>query len=137
MAKLVTILARELKDWPVRNDYPLTQAYDGHLFVRCADREYGKETIRTSIFVSISDDITSATITRAQWEAERARILLENQPEHDAEIKELVEIACAKKQPRTFTESDIKAAFEAGANWANGGVKAGADEYVEKLKGLK
>lgn len=76
-------------------------------------------------------------VTRAQWEAERARLLLDNQPDRGQEIKELVEIACDNKSQHTFTESDIKAAFEAGANWANGGVKAGAAEYVEKLKGLK
>lgn len=71
---LKRILARKLKEWPViAQGHPLTQAYDGSLFVYCADLPEGYETIRTGIRLEIADDIASdgGTVTRAEWAAER------------------------------------------------------------------
>ena len=36
-----------------------------------------------------------------------------------------------------FTESELAAAFAAGANWVRGAIEDGAKEYVEKLKEQK
>lgn len=76
--KLVEILARELKEWPFAEHLPMTQAYDGSIFVSSADRGEGEGTLRTGITVTIAEDIASdEPVTRAQWEAERARIAQE------------------------------------------------------------
>ena len=86
---LKRILARELKEWPaVAQDYPLTQAYDGSLFVSSADFPEGDAAIRTGIRLEIADDIASdgGTVTRADWEAERALLASEQaQPLGDSE----------------------------------------------------
>lgn len=86
---LKRILARELKEWPViAQGHPLTQAYDGSLFVSCADLPEGDETIRTGIRLEIADDIASdgGTVTRAEWAAERYLLNYEQaQPLGDSE----------------------------------------------------
>lgn len=45
----------------------------------------------------LADDWNAVRVTRAQLEAERARILLEQQPERDPDIAEIVEKSCGKR----------------------------------------
>lgn len=67
--KLVEILARELKEWPIRAE-EIGQWPGGEVCVRDLIGVSARE-IFTSI--TIADDV-DAWVTRAQWEAERARI---------------------------------------------------------------
>lgn len=70
--KLVEILARELKEWPVDESLPLRQANDDSLYVS-AQHTNGKDTNYLDIFVSKSEN-RLCDVTRAQWEAERNHI---------------------------------------------------------------
>lgn len=73
--KLVEILARELKDWPVEDSFPICQAMKGVLYVSCVlQGNEDAETIWTEILLELAEDWDEAEVTRAQWEAERARI---------------------------------------------------------------
>lgn len=109
---LKRILARELPEWPaIAQDYPLTQDYDGSLFVSCADLPEGERTIRTGIRVTVTDDIANdrCTVTRADWEAERAKILLESQPKRDPVIQEITtDVSVAYQLERGYEAEEVK-----------------------------
>lgn len=81
--KLVTILAEELPEWPEGakeiGQWPLGEIVVKSM-IRCK-----------TLFIAtqMADDQDSCYVTRAQWEAERARILLESRPERDPVIKEV------------------------------------------------
>lgn len=69
--KLVEILARELKEWP-EDCIGFEQAIDGDI---CADRDATKKNYRhLAVSMTLAEDWISSYVTRAQWEAERARI---------------------------------------------------------------
>lgn len=92
--KLVEILARELKEWP-NSIEPLTQSAVGHEIIY--DNSVGT-SLDPVFFPSVrhtEDDVYPA-VTRAQWEAERARILLESQPERDADVAKVVDGVSAR-----------------------------------------
>lgn len=74
---LVEILARELPEWPEGVE-ELHQWSDGEVTGRGFSAGYK----------AIASDREDAKVTRAQWEAERARILSESQPERDPVISE-------------------------------------------------
>lgn len=122
---LKRILARELKEWPViAKGHPLTQAYDGSLFVSCADLPEGDETIRTGIRLEIADDIASdgGTVTRAEWAAERYLLACEQaQPlgdseEFDQALWDKVAVAALAKSIGTYpddtTSEQVRYCFE-------------------------
>lgn len=82
--KLVEILARELKEWP---EYVkcIAQDSDGcahpwggcNLEYKNGELNSGTEIVRMAAYtvkMILADDHKSAIVTRAQWEAERARI---------------------------------------------------------------
>lgn len=80
MAKLVEILARELKEWP-RGCVSLTQsAFDREVI---EDNDAGSPI---GFFASERHDESGLypTVTRAQWEAERARIAANQQATAEA-----------------------------------------------------
>lgn len=67
--KLVEILARELKAWPIRAE-ELGQWPGGEVCVRDLIGVSAREVFTSN---TIADDV-DVWVTRAQWEAERARI---------------------------------------------------------------
>jgi hypothetical protein len=151
MAKLKTLLAQKLPEWPEGVLY-IDQTCTGALF-GAYDR-VGIHYKKIEVSLGLAHDWTDALVTRAQWQAERDRIAANQQATKEAReiasgkglIFGSVDEMCAelealatgqKKLPYAFTEADIKTAFEAGANWMRGAGEAGADEYVDKLKGLK
>lgn len=83
--KLVTILAEEFPEWPEGVE-ELHQWSDGE--VTGAGFSAGYKTI--------APDWCHSKVTRAQWEAERARILLESQPERDADVANVVDGVAAR-----------------------------------------
>lgn len=96
MAKLVEILARELKEWPEGAE-SIWQADDGAVLA---------DTVALFAASEISD--VDDYVTRAQWEAERARIAANQQATAEAreiartgamtaEEQELADIACGKR----------------------------------------
>lgn len=85
--KLVEILARELKEWP-----------EGARCARQSDETrkiyfYGaKEDKHDFDFHVFAEDAgQNVTVTRTQWEEERARVLAESQPERDADVANVVD----------------------------------------------
>jgi hypothetical protein len=129
---LKRILARELPAWPaVAQNYPLTQGYDGSLFVSCVDLPDGAKTVITGIRLQIADDIYSygGTVTRAEWEAERALLASEQaQPlgdseEFDQALWDKVAISfiggSAADQRATWTERGTKEIVEQASNVAD------------------
>ena len=106
--KLVEILARELKEWPRTEVLYLSQAQDGDLVLDFCDpvsdvpgdwEHLGKCFDRAS-------DWIDAKVTIDQWEAERARILLESQPERDPLIREITSSASVGYQLERDFESE-------------------------------
>ena len=98
MAKLVEILARDWNNWPVEPFLPVSQNAEGCLFVSCRFTE-NVETRYLGIDAELSDDLND-DVTRAQWEAERERILAESSKLTEADkahIEELTAIACGKR----------------------------------------
>lgn len=77
--KLVEILAREWKGWPVQGHLPVSQGVTGRLYVSDVFTESGK-TLRLDEEVEVAEDMATAEVTRAQWEAERSRIAAEEAP---------------------------------------------------------
>lgn len=113
--KLVTILAEKIQNWPDGAIYALQNCMENspeylqiYFYGDCGD---------DSDFCSneFAEDAEHADVTLDQWEAERARILLESQPERDPFIKELVEIACKNK--RLPDVNDIDVAYLNQALW--------------------
>lgn len=106
--KLVEILARELKEWPRTEVLYLSQAQDGDLVLDFCDpvsdvpgdwEHLGKCFDRAS-------DWIDAKVTIDQWESERARILLESQPERDPLIREITSSASVGYQLERDFESE-------------------------------
>lgn len=109
--KLVEILAREWKNWPVDAWLPISQDAEGALFVSCRFTENG-ETRNLGIEVELSDDLED-DVTRDQWVKERARIAANQQATQEARaiaqgagerfdnvdemIADLTAIACGKR----------------------------------------
>lgn len=100
MAKLVEIAAREVQYWPGYKY--IAQRADGLLF--CTGGGDGAHRIGYS---EIADDRSKSVVTRAQWEAERARI-----ERHSALIEaSMMELEEAERERQLaesskFTESD-------------------------------
>jgi len=132
MAKLVDILARELVEWP-KDVSHIGQASNGDLVAHYYHDGFGFSYMGE--VVEVAENFIDGHVNSAQWQAARASYLASIQPERDADIEKVVD--GTKKLPYAFTEADIRAAFEAGANWMRGAVADGAAEYVDKLKGLK
>ena len=84
--KLVTILAEEFPEWLFGGNR-MSQNMNG-LLKTSAGIGYA--------FFELSEDYETANVTRAQWEAERARILLESQPERDADVAKVVDGVAAR-----------------------------------------
>lgn len=74
--KLVEILARELNEWPSNRVLSLAQAVDGDvIYDFCSPPSEEEEDYKHSgLFLERAEDWVDACVTRAQWEAERARI---------------------------------------------------------------
>lgn len=89
--KLVERLARALLEWPHGVESITQSSVDGELYFHHADYEMTE----SGIYLEQADYCLD--VTRAQWEAERARILAGAQPERDEFIKELVDEACGKR----------------------------------------
>ena len=102
--KLVTILAEEMPVWPEGGVRSIGQTCSGALHF---DGAFGHLIRHSNLKYTICDDIYENKVTRAQWEAERARILLDSQPERDPFIKELVEIACKTKRLPDVNDIDV------------------------------
>ena len=97
MAKLVEILARELKEWPEPFD-AFMQGPEGQIYLGDG----------MTLTLELADDWLTDVVTRAQWEAERARIATNQQATAEAreiartgamtaEEQELADIACGKR----------------------------------------
>lgn len=91
--KLVEILARELKEWPSCTDV-VGQAIDGTIHL-CDSFDANMNGHSDQVF-NIAEDSAYTDVTRSQWEAERARILLESQPERDADVAKVVDGVAAR-----------------------------------------
>lgn len=91
--KLVEILARDLQEWPKGRVVLIAQAVDGDL-IASKDSNFSN-TFYLGIH-ELSEDHGTASVTRAQWETERARILLESQPERDADVAKVVDGVAAR-----------------------------------------
>lgn len=116
--KLVTILAEELPEWPDGakeiGQWPLGEIVVKSM-IRCK-----------TLFIAtqMADDQDSCYVTRAQWEAERARILLESQPERDPVIKEIVENVSVGYRMEEAFYTDGESLWDKVAIAAIGGVVA-------------
>lgn len=151
MAKLVDILARELVEWPEGASHAVVDTAGTEREVALCFTTGGPPKWQDTLAFSIlGDDVPasvfwhsfstpgafglksspSAICSYESWKAARATYLSSIHPGRDADIEP------EKKPPYAFTEADIRAAFEAGANWMHGAVKDGAAEYVDKLKGV-
>lgn len=106
MAKLVEILARELKEWPegaidaLQRQYKKSPEYLYVYFYGACGDDFD--------FIASEEAEDSHSVTRAQWEAERARIAANQQATQEAreiykagtmthEEQELSAIACGKQ----------------------------------------
>lgn len=90
--KLVEIVGMLIAEWPERVEC-MVQGSNGDIYP--AGGRVSGDIVWPC--VQLADDWILSEVTRAQWEAERARILLESQPERDPFIKELVDIACGNR----------------------------------------
>lgn len=71
--KLVEILARDWIEWPINHDGPLAQNAHGGIYIPGSFRVDGFDA-GLCMSVKQADDWRIALVARAQWEAERARI---------------------------------------------------------------
>ena len=101
--KLVDILARELKEWPVKKQKFVVQEGDKELYFYqnkknaiysgfkswfCAD---GATYAEPSIRLKLSDDWKTAIVSKSEWESARAAYLSRIQPARDPEIAAVVD----------------------------------------------
>lgn len=70
--KLLQLLAKELKEWPSSNPDSVGQAVDGTLYYLCNGS--GACYARSKKKYTHNTDHATAIVTRADWEAEKARI---------------------------------------------------------------
>lgn len=135
MAKLAEILARELKEWP-EGLYCIVQEWDKELY-KANDETYfggGAAWYRGDgyfqprlIAPELAEDWRAAKVTRAQWEAERARIAANQQATTEAqeiphtgsmtnEEQGLAAIACGKrsKEDQVMWDKVAVACYAAG-----------------------
>lgn len=126
---LVEILARELKEWPIRAE-EIGQWPCGEVCVRDL---IGVSTREIFTSITIADDI-DAWVTRAQWEAERARILAESSKFTEADkahIAELTAIACGKrsKEDQALWDKVAIAAISGLTSWKDGPESLAEDAF--------
>lgn len=101
MAKLVEIAAREIVGFPA-GFQRLSQRSDG-LIVAAAGYGYTREV---AIF-DIAEDRETAVVTRAQWEAERARIAMQGISEFAQEQENAERASIAANQQSTAEAREI------------------------------
>lgn len=101
--KLVDILARELKEWPVKQQEFVVQESDGELYFykQREDAEHSGFNTWLSkknaaypepcIWVNLSEDWKKSVISKSEWESERAAYLASIQPARDPEIAAVVD----------------------------------------------
>lgn len=138
MAKLVEILARELKEWPSGFE-SILNTQDGLVFGIDFDGYDGYDLD----IIAKTDDYER--VTRAKWEAERARIAANQQATAEAreisrtgamtaEEKELADIACGKRSREDQALWDKVAVAAIPALIANPGEWSGDDEAGGEIR---
>lgn len=102
--KLVTILAEELPEWP-DDASVIVQEGDKEIYTGIERLSYDGDSswrglggyFHPQIQLSeLATDWKTSQVTHAQWEAERARILLESQQERDADVAKVVDCVAAR-----------------------------------------
>lgn len=113
--KLVERLARELPEWPGSRIYSMEQASDGDVIYNlCHPPSLDDEDYEYSgKHMALAEDWSGTVVTRAQWEAERARIASTAYVEISDKDKEFVssdfyrEIVMAQKLKSVGDEADL------------------------------
>lgn len=102
--KLVDILARELKEWPLNEFKYVVQEEDEELFfykhvkdaqysggVTWLDAGSSSDYPTPNIFLTLANDWKTAVVSKPEWESARAAYLASIQPARDAEIAAVVD----------------------------------------------
>lgn len=102
--KLVDILARELKEWPLLSYEFVAQESDGEIYfyMMREDAKYsgantwlrgenGSLYAYPSIFLTRSDDWQTSVVSKQEWQSTRAAYLASIQPARDPEIAAVVD----------------------------------------------
>lgn len=156
--KLVEILAREWFEWPINHDGPLAQNAHGGIYIPGSFRVDGFDA-GLCMSVKQADDWRIAIVTRAQWEAERARIagldalakehtgeaitsVLCSAPGYEQELWDKVAVSAMQSLTSSYWESqdafeDAKALVKCQCEGACEYADAFMAERAKRMKGVK